>query len=50
MSLDAIGAAHHQDSIVQNLEGALHFRRKIHMSRGIQQGDLQIPQGQDGLF
>ena len=50
MSLDAIGAAHHQDSIVQNLEGALHFRRKIHMSRGIQQSDLQIPQGQDGLF
>ena len=50
MSLDAIGAAHHQDSIVQNLEGALHFRRKIHMSRGIQQGGLQIPQGQDGLF
>ena len=44
MSLDAVGAADDQNGVVQHLKGALHLRREIHMSRGVQKGESQGPQ------
>ena len=45
MGLDPIGAADHQNGIVQHLQGALHLGRKVHMAGGVQQGHFQIAKG-----
>ena len=50
MSLYPVRAADDQDPVIQHLEGTLHFRREIHMSRSIQQGDLLIFQAEDCLL
>ena len=50
MSLYPVGTADDQDPVVQHLKGTLHFRRKIHMSRGIQQSDLLILQIKNRLL
>ena len=50
MTLHAVGAADHQNGIIQHLKGTLHFCRKVHMSGRIHQCDLQFGQRQDGLL
>ena len=50
VSLDAVRPADHQNGVVQHLEGALHLGGKVHMPRGVQQRQLQLPQGQPGLL
>ena len=44
--LHAVRPADHQHRVVQNLQRALHLRRKVHMSRRVQQGDRRIRQRQ----
>ena len=50
MPLDAVCAADHQNRIVQNLQGSLHLRRKIHMPRRIQEGEFTFIKLQHCLF
>lgn len=50
MSLDAVGAADDQNGVIQDLKGALHLRREIHVSRGVQKGESQVPAWQPGLL
>ena len=46
VGLDAVGAADHQNGVVQHRQGALHLGGEVHMARGVQQRHLQIPDGQ----
>ena len=50
VGLDAVGAADHQDGIVQHLEGALHLGGEVHMAGGVQQGELIFPDREHRLF
>ena len=50
MGLDAVGATDDQDGPVQHLEGPLRLCGKIHVSRGVQQGDLRVPHRQQRLL
>ena len=43
VALDPVRPADDQDGIVQHLQGPLHLGGKIHMPRGVQQGDPGIP-------
>ena len=40
MALHAVRSTNHQHCIIQHLERALHLAGKIHMARGVQQGNL----------
>ncbi len=42
MPLHAVRSADNEDGIVHNLQGAFHFRGKIHMPRRIQERNYQI--------
>ena len=50
MSLDTIHAINDQYRIVQNLQGTLHFGRKIDVSGGIEQGDAEFIRFNDRLL
>ena len=50
MSLHSVHSVNDKDCVIQHLQGALHFRREIHVSRGIQKRYLGVSQGEDGLF
>ena len=50
VGLYPVGAADHQHRAVQNRQGALRLRRKIHMPRSIQQGQLPVLRFQPGLL
>ena len=50
MPLDTVRAIDHKDSIIKHLQGTLHFRGKINMSRSIQQDDLAIIKWKHRLF
>ena len=50
MSLYSVCTAYYQDRCIQNLNGTLHFRGKIYMSRCIKQGYMGIPKVKYGLF
>ena len=50
MPLNAVGPADYKDCRIQYLKGTFHFRRKIHMPRGVQQGDLRPVQVQQRLL
>ena len=49
MALDTVRSADDENGVIENLEGALGFRRKIHMSRGIEEYDVQISELHAGL-
>ena len=42
MALYSVRSADHQHRIVQHLQRAFHLRRKIHMSRCVQQRDILV--------
>ena len=42
VGLDAVGTADDQHRAIQNRQGSLRFGGKIHMARGIHQGDLPV--------
>ena len=48
--LNPVSSVDHQHRIVQHRERSLHLRRKIHMSRSVQQSDIQILPGKPGLL
>ena len=50
VALHTVGAAYHQHSIVQHLQGALCLGGKIHMAGGVQQCDIRIARRQQGLL
>ena len=50
MALHAVRAADHQHRAVDHPQGALHLAGKIHVARGIQQGDFHPLPGQHGLL
>ncbi len=50
VGLDSLGAADHQNGVIQYIEGALHFRRKVHMTRRVKQGNGKAIPLQHGLF
>ena len=50
MALQPVGAADHQHCVVQHLEGALHLAGKVHMSRGVQQGEGGVGEIQQRLL
>ena len=50
VALHTVGAADHQHRIIQHLQSALGLGRKIHMARGVQQGDIGIARRQQGLL
>ena len=50
MPLHAIRTADNQKGIIQNLKRTFHLRAEIHMSRGVQQSDLQPLPGDLRLF
>ena len=50
MGLDPGGGADHQHGGIQHLEGPLHLPGEVHVARGVQQGDLRLRQGQQGLL
>ncbi len=50
MSLHTVGAADEQHRIVKYLQCPFHLRRKIHMPRRIEQGELHILIPQQSLL
>ena len=44
MSLNSVGAAHHQHCVIHDPERPLHLRRKVHMSRRINERNLRLSQ------
>ena len=50
MALHAVGAADHQDGVVQHLQRPLHLRGEIHVPRRIQQRYLHLAQRQHRLL
>ena len=50
VGLDTVGAADNENSIVQHTQGALGFRGKINVTRGIQKSNLRITKRKPCLF
>ena len=50
MRLHAVRAADDQNGAVHHLQGTLHLRGKVHVSRRVQQRDMGIRQGQQRLL
>ena len=50
VALDPVSGTDHQDGAVQHLQGPLRLGGEVHVSRGVHQGQLQVPPAQDGLF
>ena len=50
MALDAVGAADDQNGIVHHLQGPLRLGGKVHVPRGVQQGQLGLRQPQQRLL
>ena len=50
VSLDSVGAADDQHGAVQNGHGSLGLRGKVHMSRGVHQGDFPAFRFQPSLL
>ena len=50
MPLYPVRTTDDQNPVIQHLEGTLHFRRKVHVPRSIQQGDLLVFQFKNCLL
>ena len=50
MALYAVGAADDQHGVVQHLQGPLGLGGKVHVARGVQQGQLGLGQGEHRLL
>ena len=50
MPLHPVGAADHKQRVIQHLKRPFHLRRKVHMPRGIQKRQLQLPPGKPCLL
>ena len=50
MALGAVGGGDHQDGAVEDLEGALGLGGEVHVAGGVEEGELEVREGEDGLL
>ena len=50
VTLNAVGSAYDEDSVIKNAKSSLRFRAEIHMTRSIQKSKFLIAAGKPGFF